>query len=347
MIKSIVIATHVFSPGTSQAFRDYCLRKKMDVLFIGQPWHGNIFNWTLAAVNAFWQVIKTRKKFDLYVGSNRVNAFLGILLKKIGRIKKVIYFSPDWSEKRFSFWLASKIYLWLDYFCLKYSDLVWNSSAIMPFDPMMKAREKRGYPRPWRSKQIQVPDGTDPFPFSSFDKIERFSIGFVGHLRKGMGLLLLVSAFAKIARKIPRVKLLIIGSGPLEEKLKKKAKGLNVEFTGFMGDLSLVYKRLSRCAIAAAPYQPDSISQHSDPGKVKIYLGIGLPVIITKVPQVAWEIEKEKCGLTVRYNKDELVEAAVRLLKNEKMLKKYRKSAYKLSKKYSWDNIFDRALSFL
>lgn len=349
MFKNVVIASHVFSPGTSQALRDYLLKEGKDVLFIGHPLFGNIFTWTIGALDTIWQVLRAGKKFDSYVGSNNLNAFIGIILRKMGFVKKVIFFTPDYSHQRFKNKLLNNFYHWLDYYCLKNADLVWNSSTTMPVDPIMREREKRGVPPKYRSKQIQVPDGTDPVEQVPFDKINRYEIGFVGHLKKGMGLELLIDAFLEIIKQIPQAKLLIIGSGPMEEKLREKAKGLNIELTGFMGDLSQVYKRLSKCALGIAPYEDDSsnISRYSDPGKVKNYLSVGLPMVITMVPQIAFEIGREKCGIAINYNKDELVEAVVRLLKNETLLKSYRKNTLKLAKKYSWDNIFDKTLSAL
>ncbi|MBL7197098.1 MAG: glycosyltransferase [Candidatus Omnitrophica bacterium] len=347
MFKSVIIATHVFSPGTSQALRDYLIKERKDVLFIGHPLFGNLCTWSLSALDTLYQVIKTRKKFDLYVGSNNLNAFIGIILKKIGLIKKVIFFTPDYCLQRFKTKLLNKIYFWLDYYCIRNADLVWNSSSIMLVDLMVQEREKRGVPKKYRGKQISVPDGTDQVKQIPFSEINRYEIGFVGHLKEGMGLGLLIEAFPEIKKQIPEAKLLIIGSGPIEEKLRSKARGMDVEFTGFIGDISLVYQRLSKCAVAVAPYEKNTISEYTDPGKVKNYLSLGLPMVITKVPRVALEIEKERCGFAVDCNKDELIDAIVRLLKDEFLLKSYRENALKLAEKYRWDKIFKRALSYI
>jgi len=347
-INSVIIATHVFSPGTSQALRDYLLRNKVNVLFIGHSLFSNVFTWALGVLDTIWQVIKTGKKFDLYVGSNNLNAFVGIILRRTRLVKKVIFFTPDYSHQRFKNKLLNNFYHWLDYYCLKNADLVWNSSAVMPVDPIMRERERRGAPIKYRSKQIQVSDGTDLVERLPLDKINRYEVGFVGHLKKGMGLELLIDVFPEITKQVPEAKLVIIGSGPIEQKLKFQAKNLNnIEFTGFVGDLSQVYKRLSRCAIGIAPYEKNTISQYSDPGKVKVYLSVGLPMVITKVPQVAFEIDREKCGIAIDYDRDELIEAVVRLLKDETLLKEYRNNTVRLAEKYSWDRIFERALNSL
>jgi len=347
VFKKIVIATHVFSPGTSQALRDYLLREGKEVMFIGRPLFGNVFTWTLWAIHTLLQVIKAGKRFDLYVGSNNLNAFMGILLKRMGLVKKVVFFTPDYSHQRFKNRLLNNFYHGLDYYCLKKADLVWNSSTVMPVDPIMQEREKRGVPQKYRGKQIQVSDGTDPVERLSFDKINRYEVGFVGHLKKGMGVELLIDAFPEITRQVPEAKLLIIGSGPIEEKLRLRARDSNIEFTGFMGDIFQVYKRLSRCAIGMAPYEENTISQYSDPGKVKVYLSVGLPMVITKVPRVAFEIDREKCGIAINHDRKELIGAVVRLLKDETLLKEYRNNTARLAETYSWDRIFERALSRL
>lgn len=346
MEKKIVIATHSFSPGTSQAFRDYCVRKKFDVLFIEHSLFGNIFSWLFGAFDTLWQIIKQRKKYDLYVGSNRLNAILGVMLKKMGIVKKTVYFSPDWSDNRFENSLLNFLFQKLDFYCVKYSSIVWNSSHVMKIDPMMKKRDELGYSKKWLNKQIQIPDGTDFFPIPPFNKINRYEIGFVGHLKKEMGVQLAIESVSDIIKEFPEVKLLIIGSGPLENELKKQAEGLNIEFTGFMGNIHKVYERLSHCAISIALYEEtkDNISQFSDPGKTKNYFSVGLPIIITKVPRIAYEIDKEKCGIAINYNKEQFIKAVLTLLKDDKILMQYRKNVLKLRKKYSWDSIFDRAL---
>jgi glycosyltransferase involved in cell wall biosynthesis len=345
-IHSIIIATHSFSPGTSQGLRDYCRRRKLPYLYIEHPLFGNLFSWAIGLFDTLLKVILTGKKYDLYVGSNRLNAFAGIILKKLGRVNKTVYFSPDWSKNRFNNRLLNYFFQKLDYFCVKYSDLVWNSSTVMDIDPMMREREKLGYSKAWRKKQIQVADGTDFFPVPNFNQINRYEIGFVGHLKKEMGVQLAIDSLPEIIKKIPQIKLLIIGSGPIEDKLRQKAKGLNVGFTGFMGEINKVYEKLSQCAIAIAPYQEtkENISQYSDPGKTKNYFSVGLPIIITKVPKIAYEIDKEKCGIVISYNKKDFIQAVIKLLGNEETLKQYRRNVLKLRKKYSWDAIFNRAL---
>lgn len=340
MRKKVVIATHVFTPGTSQAFKNYCNKKKFETLFIGHSVFGNVLTWGFGTLDTFWKVLKTGRKYDLYVGFDNLNAFVGIQLKKLGRVKKIIFMTPDYSHTRFKNPILNNIYHLLDYYCLRNSDFVWNSSSVMVYE-----REKRGISKKYRTKQIMVPDGTDVVEQVPFAKRNRYEIVFVGHLKTGMGLELLISEFRKIQSKIPKAKLLIIGSGPIESKLRQMAKGLNIEFTGFIGNLPKVYKLITKSMIAVAPYEKNTLSENTDPGKVKLYLSAGLPMVITKVPLVALEIAKEECGIAVNPSKsEEFGKALLKLLTNENLLKQYIKNTQKLTKKYAWDNIFDHAL---
>ncbi len=347
-IQRVVVASHVFAFGTSQGFFDYCRRKGFDTVFIGHKLFGNPLTWTIGAIDTMLRVVKSGKIYDLYFGSNNLNAAIGILLRAVGRVRRVVYFSPDWVIDRFPSAILNWLYRWLDYFCVKNADMTWNSSAIMPMDPMMRERERRGYSVDLRSKQIQVSDGTEIISLPVFRQISRFKIGFIGHLRAGMGVEMLIAAMPIILEKIPRATLLIMGSGPLEQKFREQARGLPIEFTGFMGDINEVYRKLSYCAVAVAPYEPGTISQYTDPGKVKSYLTAGLPIVITKVPMVAYEIDKKRAGFAVAgYDPKDFAAAVVRLLVSKDKLLAYRKNALKLRDEYSWDKIFDRALSIL
>lgn len=112
-----------------------------------------------------------------------------------------------------------------------------------------------------------------------------------------------------------------------------------------MENLAEVERLLSYCAVSVAPYvdSEDNYVRYSDPGKVKAYLTAGLPVIITKVPAIAFEIEKRKCGIAIDYDKRQLVSAVVKLLINKTTLMNYRKNAYKMGKEYRWDKVFANA----
>ena len=61
------------------------------------------------------------------------------------------------------------------------------------------------------------------------------------------------------------------------------------------------------------------------------------------MPQVAYEIERNKCGIAINDDRQELTDALVTLLTNDKMLCEFRKNAIVMATKYTWDKIFNKA----
>lgn len=369
----IVIVTHEYASGPPHALEIYLKHKVKKLLFIAHPFvfakdrrshyrlykdfgklvEENFFidvtsNQILSVIkdvilSFFW--IFSVGKYDVFVGVDATNTLVGILLKKIGFVNKVIYYTIDYVPKRFENRILNNIYHFLDRFAVAYSDSVWNLSSIM-----VGEREKGGVDIKYREKQIVVPVGTESgVKQIPFEKIKRFHVAHMGHLIKKQGVQLLIEAIPEIVKQIPQFHVEIIGGGDYEAELKKLADKLSVSnhltFYGFIEDLGEVEKLLSYCAFGIATYvdSEDNYVRYTDPGKVKAYLTAGLPVIITKVPDIALEIERRKCGVAIDYDKHQLANAIIKILSNENTLIDYRKNAYQMGKEYRWDKVFDKA----
>lgn len=371
---SFAITSHIYTTGPSLRLENYLHDKVSDLIFIGHPfsfikdnrsflrvykngkltkeekfiyWKGpEIFFYIKDILLTLWWVVRYGGKIDYFIGSDNLNAFSGCILKILGRVRKYIFYTIDYVPNRFDNKLINRIYHFLDRFAVKKSDKVWNLSSIM-----VEEREKRGVSSIYRKKQIVVPIGTTiPKKILTFDQIDRYKIVFMGHLREGQGVDLLIDAMLDIIKKVPKAHLLIIGGGPLEKKYKKvtvkKKLTKYIQFSGFIKKYSDVERLMIDSAVAVAPYVDDNktYTRYTDPGKPKDYLASGIPVVITKVPQVAYEIEKNKCGIAISNDKIELVNALVMLLTNKEKMIKFRKNALIMARKYTWNKIFDEAL---
>lgn len=371
---SITIVTHVYATGPSFKLEDYLKNKVASLIFIGHPfsfssdtrsfvrvykkgklvhsekfiyWRGPdpLFYLKDMLLTLFWS-FKYGKRQDYFIGVNNFNVFSGYLLKIFGKVEKIIFYTIDYIPQRFVNNFLNSIYHFLDDLAVKKSHKVWNLSGVM-----VTEREKRGISEKYKNKQIVVPIGTDMGKkILSYKNIDRYKIVFMGHLREGQGVEMLINAMTDVVKKVPSAHLLIVGGGNLENSLRNQVNKLKlsdkIEFSGFVKDFSTVQALLRDSAIAVAPYVDDekTYTRYTDPGKPKDYLSCGIPVIITKVPQVAYEIEKNKCGIAIEYNKKALVEAIVRLLKDDRLLFQYRRNATIMAKEYSWNSIFNRAL---
>lgn len=372
----VVISAHIFATGPALELEEYLKDKVANLVFIGHPFMDRLdkrsfyrsytkggkvlehkaFDWNLPGVlmmvkdgvyTLYWVFSKNKNK-DLYIGSDNYLAFLGLILKKLGKVKKVIFYSIDYVPNRFNVSILNYVYHFFDKYCLKNCDMVWNVS-----ERMTSVREEfEGIKSEDSAPKIVVPLGIwyDRIPKISLKDKEKNTIVFMGHILEKQGIDVVLEAISKVKNKIPTIKLKIVGKGPYEEKLKLLTKKLkiinNVVFLGYIESHEEVEKILARSTIAVATYKPtpDSFTYFADPGKIKNYIAASLPVIVTDVPAIAKVLEKKKCGLVVKYDSDSVANAILDLLTKKNKLKIYSDNARKFGKQFDWNNVFSIAL---
>ncbi len=372
---NIVIATHVFADGPALFLEEYLRSRVNSLMFIGHPFAGKkdatsfyryYLNektlehkakvWKLLpmlihfkdALYTFWWIIKLRKKFDIYIGSDNFTAYMGLILKNLGYVEDVILYTIDFVPKRFESPILNFAYHYFDRQCLKRCKIVWNVS-----EKIAEGREKfSNLKRENCVSQIVVPLGVwyDRIPRQSFEKRSKNTIVFMGHILEKQGLDVVVGAMPMIISKIHDAKLKIIGTGPYMDNLKKLVRKLKIEkcvkFLGYIESHKKVEVILSESTIAVATYKPDpnSFTYFADPGKIKNYLGAGLPVILTNVPPIAKEVMLKKCALICKYDQEDVSEKIVSLLRDLKKLKVFGENAARYAKQFDWNIIFTNAL---
>lgn len=372
---TVVVAGHVTEIyGPVQALRKYLENEKFSFQFISHPLrecaitHSLIENFDKGNLVSSKALKRTRRKLvsfvgDLFlnislvfgkgrgktiffIGIDSINAFSGIILRKLGAVEKVVYYVIDYSPRRFGNEVLNYFYHYLDTFCAKYADYVWNISS-----RIAELRERQGLQR---DRNMVVPVGIDcnEIRVGAFPDIKPNRFIFVSYLSADKGCQLAIEAMVEIVKHKKDVSMDIIGTGPYEKELKRLVNEYNltnnIRFLGYMAQDVLINNLLGG-GIALAPYldNPDSFSYYADPTKVKTYLACGLPVIITKVPSIAGEIERLKMGLVIEYNKEEFISAALTLLENTDYYNQCRANALKYVAGLQWKEIYNKAFSRL
>lgn len=375
--QSILIVTHYFATGPAIELKDYLLPKVNTLLFVSHPFSfspgdrkslfkeykkGKIVSqksfyyipnievlvFIKDFIATFYFILTYKNKISLCIASNNLNAFVALFLRKLGRIDKVVYYNIDYTQKRFSNPILNAIYHFIDRNCCYYSDLNW-----VGIKRTIHEREKNGVETKKVAKIITVPDGNHSLSIKRKDvlDINMHTLISVGHIIKRQGLDLVLESLPDLKEKIKDIKVIIIGTGDYLQELKKKAKKLKIEssvqFRGYIEDHKKIENILTKCAIGLAPYVPDKDSHtyYSEAGKPKLYLGCGIPVVITNVPSIAYEIEKNKAGKMIHYNKTEFVNAVLDVIKNDKVYSEYKKNATRFGLQFDWSVIFKNALS--
>jgi glycosyltransferase involved in cell wall biosynthesis len=159
--------------------------------------------------------------------------------------------------------------------------------------------------RPGTRGPVQViPNAVDPARFAADVRPTRragdaFTVGFLGGLRPWHGLALLAEAFARFHARRPSSRLLVVGDGPerdsLESTLSRHGVRHVTELTGAVAPDD-VPGLLASMDAAMAPYAPQSQFYFS-PLKVYEYMAAGLPVVASRVGQVAEIIGHRETGL--------------------------------------------------
>ena len=377
--KTFVIVTHYMLYGASQALRDFLIKKKTkEVIFIGHPLLNEkttiiksylegqenkikkikrflflgLVNYIFDFFITILYLMLSNKRTDLYIGVNPLNCFAGIFLKKLKKVKKVVFYSIDFSPVRFRNKLLNYVFHKIEVFCLENADEAWNVSP-----RIAEGREK--FLGVLQNKFIQkvVPIGVwnEDIKKRDFKDIKKHQLLFVGHLLEKQGVQLVLDAIPGIVRKIPDFKFVVVGGGKYEKVLREKIKKLRIEnyvaMTGWIRERKELDAMMSESACAVAVYKPEeeriyNFTYYADPTKLKDYLGAGLPIILTDVSYNAKGLERKKCAIIVDYDKKSLSDAVTKLMKNANILKEYRENTKAVAKQLEWSKIFSNALNY-
>jgi glycosyltransferase involved in cell wall biosynthesis len=292
-----------------------------------------------------WPIL-SKTRWDLYIGMDGLCTFFGLILRKIGVCKKVVYWNIDFvPQNRFKKGWKNSIYHTINIWGCKKADEVWDLST-----RMIEGRKKYlGFDKKSYKLHRLVPYGLwiSRIKKYSYKDCEKDTLVFMGHLLPKQGVDMVVRMIPEILKQIPNFKFKIIGGGNYRNRLIKIAKELSVEkhcyFMGRIEKNTDLESEIAKSCVAIAPYlkTSDSYTYFTDPGKVKTYLACGVPVLLTDLPWNAKEIEEKKCGIMISDDGSNLVEKLMFLLKPN-INKKFRKNAIKYSKRFDYQSIFSK-----
>ena len=268
-------------------------------------------------------------KVDTYIGVDPLNAFSGVLLKKIGRVHRVIFYTADYSHERFKNGILNSVYHILDTFCVKNADYVWNVSS-----RIREIRKKQGLSD---EKNIFVPN----VPSSDYKKYldahgrNRYSLVSLGIISEQLDYIGVFDAIRNLKSKYPDIRLKIIGNGPKESEYKAYVDeiGINdrVEFLGYL-DHGRALEEISKSGIGLALYNGKwSFNYFGDSMKCREYFCFGLPVITTDTHSTVDDIKNAKSGVVCSQDKASYEAAIVDVLENYDT---YSTASFGLARKY-------------
>jgi glycosyltransferase involved in cell wall biosynthesis len=200
-----------------------------------------------------------------------------------------------------------------------------------------------------------VPNGVDPnrFPEQLAPYCPgppgSFTVGFVGTLKPWHGLTTLVEAFALLRRHAANARLLVVGDGPersrLEADLAQRGLQEAAVFTGAVAP-QMIPGLLASMDVAVAPY-PESANFYFSPLKVYEYMAAGLPIVASRVGQLAELLRHEETGLLCPPGDASALASALERLRGDEDLRKRLGSAARATafQKHTWAAVARRIIS--
>ena len=348
----ILLVSHVYHTksgfvyGPVNVIEDYLKNKKKEYKLVKYP----LVSKFPLIVKSIYEVLNTffvglQYKADLFIGIDPLNAFSGVILKKLHIIKKTIFYCVDYTPTRFKNKFVNSVYLWMDQICANNSDEVWNVSM-----RIMNLRKEQGISKE-RIKYVPNSPRFSDCTRLPENRINKNQIVMVTGLTHSPVFDLVLKSIKIVTQKIPGLKLVVIGTGPYQDKLINKIQKIgldnNIELLGQLENKKLL-KKVAESHLALAIYsfsKEYSWVYYGDSKKAREYLACGVPVIITDVVGTSADVERYKSGIVIKFNTNELINAIEKLVQDDKLWKKSRSNAIKLARDYDIDLILDNIFS--
>jgi glycosyltransferase involved in cell wall biosynthesis len=182
------------------------------------------------------------------------------------------------------------------------------------------------------------------------DSSERpFTVAFVGSLKPWHGLDILADAFRRI-HATGECRLIIVGDGPYRDELAARLRGeLSESSFNLVGAVphEQIPTLLRNADVAVAPY-PALDCFYFSPLKIIEYCAMGLPVVASRVGQIAEMLTDDESALLVEPGSPKaLAEALARLRSDPALRQRLGRAARRVAAGRSWGDLANRVVSLI
>ena len=174
---------------------------------------------------------------------------------------------------------------------------------------------------------------------------------YLGLLEWARGIETAIRAIPLVRKRLPHVKLVIVGSGRHEADFKQVVAQLglqdSVQFLGWL-DYTKAIEVIKECDIGLVPHHATESWNTTIPNKLFDYMSMGKPVIVSNAKPTKRIVQEEKCGKVFEEQNAEDLSRAILELENEFVRKEMgRNGREAVATKYNWAVDEERLLKAL
>ena len=284
------------------------------------------------------------RKIPVIIAVDPLNFLYAFLLKKIGRVKKIVFYTLDYGYQRFDNSVLNRVYHSLDRFAARRSDESWSACK-----RIVDVRRKQGVEE---SRNIYMPNSPifHGVTVKSLNEINRFSLVCVFSNYLQVDFKIIFDAMEVLLKEFPDVRLKLIGRGDFKSKVEVLVPNRNIlkniEFLDIHSHTDAL-NEVSRCAIGLeCNTQTLAWNEFREPIKIREYMAFGLPIISKPGHGLVDEITKEGIGFII-HDKDEFVKAARKFFSDAGYYSSVREKVLELGKRYDKKRILDEVMGRL
>lgn len=281
-------------------------------------------------------ILRVKGKIDVFIGQGPWEVATGYILKKIGRVKVLVYddfdYAPGYQHAKF----RKRVVAFVEKLFMKRSDIIITVGKLLG-----DLREKQ------TGKKVEIiPNGVNYKLFSQAQNKPSHppTLIYMGFVWDWSGVDLVLEALPMIKETFPEIRFVVLGHTTpgylsyIKDISNKLKLGNSFVYLGNKNYVELV-DYLRRADIGMALFRPVELRKYAFSLKVIEYISAGLPVITTKDTQSGYLIEKTGSGVAVEYNINDVAMAVMKLLKNKECYKKCSENAIQTSKTYDWETL--------
>jgi glycosyltransferase involved in cell wall biosynthesis len=267
----------------------------------------------------------------------------GVWLKRSGRVGQLIYHDLDYYPGFYSSnRLESRFLRKAERIVLRGSDVISSVSS-----PLVQLR------RTQTSRPVFLSsNGVDLNLFNGEQRRKRETVNriiYTGSLDRWSGMDRLVLAMPRILASVPDTELWILGSAWKDRFFTEEVQPL-IDKNGledkvkFLGEKKYeeLPQYLNQASLGIIPNRINRLRQYACPLKLYEYAACGLPIVVTRIGEMASIVEEEGLGAVASFEPDDLAEKIIGLLRDRDKWETCSDNAWRYARQKGWDTLFDQ-----